>query len=218
MVNRGSEEFEAEQWYPRLPDGYEGQDMYEQGSYGFSPGHGMPGYPMGQGGYGYEMPGYPYGQGMTGFSPGQGMHGFPPGQGMHGFPPGQGMHGFPPGQGMPGFPPGHGGYGDPPPGRPPTRPPGQQQGQQQSHQAPRSAPPSTTPSYPSTQLFAVDPGAIRGCLYRFTFVWLSRRQGFWFFPVFVGRRSVAGYRWRSRQRRWEYMGIDLDNIDRFTCH
>ena len=51
MVNRGSEEFDEEQWYPRLPDGYEGQDMFEQGSPGFSPGYGMPGYPMGQGGY-----------------------------------------------------------------------------------------------------------------------------------------------------------------------
>ena len=67
------------------------------------------------------------------------------------------------------------------------------------------------------RLFAVDPGAIRGCLYRYTFVWLSRRQGFWFFPVFVGRNSVAGWRWRNRQRRWEYTGISLDQIDRFSC-
>jgi hypothetical protein len=205
MVNRGSEEFDAEQWYPRLPDGYDGQDMFEQGSYGFSSGYGMPGYPMGQGGYGYEMPGNPYGQGMTGFSQGQGRPGFPPGQGRPGFPPGQGFPGFPPGQGGPGFPPGQGR---------PDFPPGQQQGSP----PPRTAPPSTTPNYPSTQLFAVDPGAIRGCLYRFTFVWLSRRNGFWFYPVFVGRRSVAGWRWRSRQRRWEYMGIDLDNIDRFSCY
>ncbi|WP_371812519.1 hypothetical protein [Sporosarcina sp. Marseille-Q4063] len=205
MVNRDSEDFGAEQWYPRLPDGFDGQDMFEQGSYGFSPGYGMPGYSMGQGGYGYEMPGYPYGQGMTGFSQGQGRPGFPPGQGFPGFPPGQGFPGFPPGQGGPGFPPGQGR---------PDFPPGQQQGRSQP---PRSAPPSTTPEYPSTQLFAVDPGAIRGCLYRFTFVWLSRRRGFWFFPDFVGRRSVAGWRWRSRQRRWEYTGIDLDNIDRFTC-
>nr|WP_172373180.1 transporter [Sporosarcina jiandibaonis] len=142
------------------------------------------------------MPGYPSWQGMSGFSPGQGRPGFPPGQGIPGFPPGQGGPGFPPGQGRPDFPP----------------------GQQGGSQPPRSAPPSTTPTYPSTQLFAVDPGAIRGCLYRFTFIWLSRRQGFWFLPVFVGRRSVAGWRWRSRQRRWVYMGIDLDNIDRFSCY
>ena len=98
-------------------------------------------------------------------------------------------------------------------GQQPGRPPGQQQG----NQAPTSAPPNRTPDYPSQQLFAVDPGAIRGCMYRFTFIWLSRRQGFWFYPVFVGRTSVAGYRWNNRRRRWEYTGIDLNNIDKFTC-
>ena len=96
---------------------------------------------------------------------GEGMQGYPSRQGMHGYPSGQGMHGFPPGYGrQPGFPPGHGGYGDPPPGRPPTRPPGpppgHPPGQQQSQHPPTSAPPSTAPEYPSTQLFAVDPGAI----------------------------------------------------------
>ena len=87
----------------------------------------------------------------------------------------------------------------------------------QGQQRPTSPPPQRIPEYPSIQAFAVDPGAIRGCLYRYTFVWLSRRQGFWFFPVFVGRNSVAGWRWRNRQRRWEYTGISLDQIDRFSC-
>ena len=118
---------------------------------------------------------------------------------------GPGMPGF----GPPGRPPGQGQPGFGPPGRPPGQGPGQQ--------APSSPPPNTIPAYPSNQLFAVDPGAIRGCLYRHTYVWLSRRQGFWFYPVFVGRTSVAGYRWRNRQRRWEYMGIDLNRIERFSC-
>ena len=175
MVNNYSGDFnEQEQWYPQLPDGYEGATA--QRMPGFGPGGGFPG------------------QGTPGFPPGGGF----PGQGTPGFSPGRGF----PGQGTPGFPPG-GGF----------------QGQQQ---APTTAPPNTTPPYPGNrsgaQLFAVDPGAIRGCLYRFTFVWLSRRQGFWFFPTFVGRNSVAGYRWRSRQRRWEYFGIDLDRIDQFTCY
>ena len=109
-----------------------------------------------------------------------------------------------------GFPPGQGGF----PGQQPQRPggfPGQQA------QSPTSAPPNFTPEYPSSQLFAVDPGGIRRCLFRYTFIWLSRRQGFWFFPTFVGRTSIAGYRWRSRQRRWEYTGFDLNNINAFTC-
>nr|WP_236823313.1 transporter [Bhargavaea massiliensis] len=64
---------------------------------------------------------------------------------------------------------------------------------------------------------AVDPGAIRRCLNRVTQVRLENGQRFWFYPTFVGRRSVAGYRWRSRQRRWEYFGIDLDEIRSFSC-
>ena len=138
--------------------------------------------------------------------PGRGPGGGFPGQGPPGFPPGGGF----PGQGTPGFPPG-GGF----PGQGPSGGfPGQQQG-------PTSPPPNLAPAYPGNQsgaqLFAVDPGAIRGCLYRYTYIWLSRRQGFWFFPTFVGRNSVAGFRWRSRQRRWEYFGIDLNRINQFTC-
>lgn len=114
-----------------------------------------------------------------------------------------GNQGFP---GFPGFPPGQ--------NRGPSFPPGQQQG---GNMAPQSPPPNWTPEYPEFQTRAVDPGAISGCLFRFTFVWLSRRQGFWFFPVFVGPRSVAGYRWNSRRRRWEYTGIDLNQINSFTC-
>ena len=61
--------------------------------------------------------------------------------------------------------------------------------------APSTPPPSHTP-HESVSAFAVDPGAIRGCLYRFTFVWLNNGRSFWFYPTFVGRDSVAGYRWR----------------------
>ncbi len=77
---------------------------------------------------------------------------------------------------------------------------------------------NTAPAYPSNQLYAVDPGAISGCLYRNTYVWLSRRNGFWFYPTYVGRTSVSGYRWNSRFRRWEYYGVDLNKIESFTCY
>lgn len=75
--------------------------------------------------------------------------------------------------------------------------------------------PGRPPQPPVPQ--AVDPGAIRRCLNRVTDVRLENGQRFWFFPTFVGRRSVAGFRWRSRQRRWEYFGIDLDEIRSFSC-
>jgi hypothetical protein len=108
---------------------------------------------------------------------------------------------------QPGFPPpGFGGGGQQ--GFPPFG------GGQQQGGPPSSPPPSYTPQ-DSPSLFAVDPGAIRGCLYRFTFVWLNNGNSFWFYPTFVGRNSVAGYRWR--RFRWEYFGIDLSRIRSFRC-
>ncbi|WP_042220570.1 hypothetical protein [Oceanobacillus manasiensis] len=139
--------------------------------------------------------------GPGGGFPGQG--GFPgsgggfPGQG--GFP---GSGGGFPGQG--GFPGSGGGF----PGQPGGGP-------GQSGGPPSTPPPSFQPVQPQAQLFAVDPGAIRSCLFRFTFVWL-RWQSFWFFPTFVGRNSIAGFRWTGN--RWVYFGTDLDNVQSFQCY
>ncbi|WP_432352631.1 hypothetical protein [Sporosarcina sp. A2] len=83
--------------------------------------------------------------------------------------------------------------------------------------APTAAPPSQAPAYPDQQLMRVDPGGIQGCMYRYTYIWTSRRKGFWFYPTFVGRTSVAGYQWSNQWRRWMYTGIDLNRIDQFTC-
>lgn len=145
---------------------------------------------------------YDYDERLFGpWSPSQGgPMGMPPGRppGRPPFtPPGQGQHGGPPG---------------PPPGRPPFTPPGQAQ-----HGGPPTAPP---PSYIPTQtqqigLFAVDPGAIRRCLFRYTYVWLTNRQHFWFYPTFVGRRSISGYRWNGFM--WVYFGTDLRRIESFQC-
>jgi hypothetical protein len=132
--------------------------------------------------------------------------------------------GFPPGQGGPGFPsfpPGGGGQGFP--GFPPTQP-GMGQGQGQM-QAPTGPPPSFTPSQAQAQsltttsqgatTFAVDPGAIQRCLFRYTYIWMRGGQQFWFFPTFVGRRSIAGFRWTGFT--WVYFGTDLRRIRSFQC-
>lgn len=81
--------------------------------------------------------------------------------------------------------------------------------------APTTAPPPYTPQEQVTA-FAVDPGGIRRCMYRFTYIWLNNGSSFWFYPVFVGRNSVAGWRW-SRRRGWVYYGIDLRQIRSFQC-
>lgn len=116
-------------------------------------------------------------------------------QGFQPPPFGGGQQGFPPfGGGQQGFPPFGGG--------------GQQGG------PPSSPPPSYTPQE-SASLYAVDPGAIRGCLYRFTYVWLNNGSSFWYYPTYVGRDSIAGYRWRGF--RWVYYGTDLRRIRSFRC-
>lgn len=99
-----------------------------------------------------------------------------------------------------------------PPG-PPFGPPGQQGGP--GSQAPTAPPPQFTPTQPQASAFAVDPGGIARCMFRNTYVWLENGQSFWYFPVFVGRRSVAGFRWNGRF--WMYFGVDLRHIASFTC-
>ncbi|RUT43963.1 collagen-like protein [Paenibacillus anaericanus] len=108
-------------------------------------------------------------------------------------------------------PPSQGPFGPffPQPG-PPGPPPGSPGSIGQ--QAPTAPPPSFVPQISP---YAVDPGAISGCLFRNTYVWLRNRDSFWFFPIFVGPRSVAGFRFFGG--RWAYFGIDLNQISSFTC-
>jgi len=96
-----------------------------------------------------------------------------------------------------------------PGGQPPEIPP------QQAGAAPNTPPPPFEPQQPQFQTFAVDPGGIRGCLFRFTYIWTTG-EAFWFYPTFVGRNSIAGFRWRGN--RWVYYGIDLNRVQSFQCY
>jgi hypothetical protein len=100
----------------------------------------------------------------------------------------------------------------PPFGPPPFGPPGQGQGQEAG--APTTPPPSFVPQQ-QVEAFAVDPGSIRRCLFRFTYVWLRGFNQFWFYPTFVGRNSVSGFRWTGFN--WVFFGISLRQIQSFTC-
>lgn len=150
---------------------------------------------------GSQQAGFPFsgggGQGFP-FPGGSGQSGSPfPGGGGQGFPfpgGGSGQSGFPlPGGGQQGFPGGGA---------------GQQEG------APTTPPPSFVPQE-SAAVKAVDPGGIRGCLHRFTFIWLNNGHSFWLYPTYVGRTSIAGYRWSGF--RWQYYGTDLRRIRSFRC-
>ncbi|HEY9060709.1 MAG TPA: hypothetical protein VIO64_09440 [Pseudobacteroides sp.] len=96
-----------------------------------------------------------------------------------------------------GQPPGQGHQSGPPTGRPPSFVPQQQQA-------------------PGVGVFAIDPGAIRRCTFRYVYIWLNTGESFWAWLVFVGRRSAAGWRWTGF--RWIYFGVDLRNIESFVCY
>ncbi|MGL4735985.1 MAG: hypothetical protein ACRCW2_00900 [Cellulosilyticaceae bacterium] len=139
--------------------------------------------------------------GPGGKSPGPG--GKPPGPG--GKPPGSG--GKPPGPG--GKPPGPGGTppgsGGPPAGAPPKFTPSEAQGTSYK---------GASPSGPS--LKAVDPGAVFPCMYRYTYIWPNRGEGFWAYITYIGPTSLAG--WRYGYWGWEYFGMDLKRIRSFYCY
>ncbi|MFG3614034.1 collagen-like protein [Rummeliibacillus sp. G93] len=119
---------------------------------------------------------------------------------------------FPGSSGMPSFP------GSSFPGIPgiPSSPGPSFPGTPGTSQAPTAPPPSFTPQQSTTvSPLAVDPGAIRMCLFRNTYVWLNNGDAFWYYPVFVGSRSVSGFRWTGWT--WVIFGIDTRRISSFTC-
>lgn len=114
-------------------------------------------------------------------------------------------------------------FSGPPSGPPSGFPGGQQPPMGAPGQGGQSGPPaSPPPSYVPAQTqalqagaLAVDPGSIRRCLFRYTYIWMRNRQQFWFYPIFLGRTSVAGWRWTGFS--WVYFGISLRQIESFTC-
>jgi hypothetical protein len=100
---------------------------------------------------------------------------------------------------------------------PPSGPPGFHQPSDYPHVGPPTAPP---PSFIPQQThqagaYAVDPGSMIRCLHRYTYVWLRGFERFWFYPTFIGRHSVSGYRWTGS--RWVNYGVSLRQIQSFTC-
>ena len=74
------------------------------------------------------------------------------------------------------------------------------------------APPAIIPrrSKPGIELFA-----IANCLYNATYIWLKNGREFWFYPVYAGRRSIAGFRWSGNS--WAYYGFDVYAVEAFAC-
>lgn len=103
---------------------------------------------------------------------------------------------------------------------PPRNNSGNQGNNQQA--VPLGPPPTRVPAKPAQgrnaqggTTFSVEPWSIRNCIGKFTYVWMRNGDQFWFFPIQVGRKTVAGFRWS--RFGWAYVGISLDRIDMFTC-
>ena len=129
----------------------------------------------------------------------------PPRPPQGGMPPGPPQGGPPPRPPQGGTPPG------PPQGGPPPRPP-------QGGGPPSVPPPLFIPQLLNVGFYGIEAGSMRRCLYQNTYIWLRNGRSFWFYPTYVGRNSVAGYRWRPNQKRWAYYGTDEDEIQSFQCY
>ncbi|WP_242980347.1 hypothetical protein [Lacrimispora xylanisolvens] len=81
---------------------------------------------------------------------------------------------------------------------------------------PSSAPPKPAQARSGSATKMVSPGSMQNCIGRFTYIWMSNGQEFWFFPIQIWRDSVSGFRW-DRRFGWSYTGISLNRIDMFTC-
>jgi hypothetical protein len=101
-------------------------------------------------------------------------------------------------------------------------------------QMPKSAPPNFIPEAPGMErrqmggpgpsgygvpfrgeMRQTEPRDIRRCLNQFTFIWLVNGNSFWFYPTFVSRDFVQGFRWR--RDRWEFDRINLRRIFFSRC-
>jgi len=98
-------------------------------------------------------------------------------------------------------------------------PPPEYGGYRQMDRPPSGPPPSTTPVEPFSAAGGpetfVDAGSIRGCLFRYVYIWPRRGSGFWMWLTFIGSRSISGWRWDGR--RWFRFGMDLRDVRSFRC-
>jgi hypothetical protein len=77
---------------------------------------------------------------------------------------------------------------------------------------PIAPPPAFSPPIPAWQQGL---GGMRYCLFRNTYIWLRNGNSFWFFPTFVGRNIINGYRWR--RSGWTFHVINPNNVRSYQC-
>ncbi|MBR0597599.1 hypothetical protein [Sinanaerobacter chloroacetimidivorans] len=73
-------------------------------------------------------------------------------------------------------------------------------------------PPDRNIPYPVRQMG--DPG-LKHCINQMTYIWLKNGNEFWFYPTFVGRQTMLGFRWR--RMGWTRDRVNIKNIRSFQC-
>ncbi|SEO13941.1 hypothetical protein SAMN04488134_10478 [Amphibacillus marinus] len=77
---------------------------------------------------------------------------------------------------------------------------------------PTAAPPEIAPLSIGGQQGA---RGIRRCLFTNTYIWLNNGQQFWYFPTFVTRQRISGFRWG--RLGWVYHSINPNQVWSFQC-
>ncbi len=82
---------------------------------------------------------------------------------------------------------------------------------------PPSAPPAITPESCTVCSRKQIPAVLSDYLRTYIYVWIERghgfTQGFWMYPTGLSRGVALGYLWHNR--RWHYVRVDINYIDRF---
>ena len=76
--------------------------------------------------------------------------------------------------------------------------------------APRKSPPNYIPVH-SSKFKNVGYDLLSSNIFSNVFLWLNNGQSFWFFPTFVGRRIISGFRWHVD--RWFFISLSINSID-----
>ncbi|AWE08511.1 hypothetical protein DCE79_14530 [Lysinibacillus sp. 2017] len=97
------------------------------------------------------------------------------------------------------------------PGAPPMNNPQQPGG---NTPMPPGPPPAFSPAMTMSGSQTGSSGISR-CIYRNTFIWQRNGNSFWFFPTFVSRNVILGFRWG--RFGWTFSTINRDSILTFQC-
>ncbi|MCL2564976.1 MAG: hypothetical protein FWE24_04095 [Defluviitaleaceae bacterium] len=117
---------------------------------------------------------------------------------------------MPPPGSMPGTRPGS--IPHPRPPHEPSRRPGPEGSRPHYNTRPHHAPPVSAPGRGGR--LNPERAALQRCVGHTIHVWLKSGREFWFYPVYIGRTTVAGYAWK--RNGWVYTGFSIHSIEFFV--